>query len=646
MSEAVQVQSLLFAPSLGARVSDLVRRVADVIETSCASGPESHAAVVFLRSLAQSDDDAEPGPGAFQRLAAFGLSPAEEELVLLAGLPDEHEGLAATFRSLHPAGEPRPTVGLAALLAGGGRTARQDVRELLSTGAAVRHHLLHVAGHGTFFERSLTLLDGVWETLHGHDGWPDDLVRVRLAPTPYGLERWSEQPDVRRAVEALGSGRPVVVLVVDEDETVALSRAAAMADAARVPVAAARLAPTDAAGLARLGVHAALRGAVPLVVATGGAPDLPARELALPVVPGAFLVCAAPGTVLAGPDRALLPVPVRTLRVRDHRDAWERAVPSLADRSAALAARHPLDPARTAELAADSAWADRLDLAGVSRLVRARATAALPTGAWLTTPDVPWEQVVLPDESGLQLRDAVTRLDHQHAVLEDWGMRRRAHAVPGARLLLSGPPGTGKSLAAAAVATALETDLLVVDVSRIVSKWLGETEKNLSAVFDAAERTQAVLLLDEADALFATRTEVSDAHDRYANLETAYLLQRLDRFEGLAILTSNLRGNIDVAFMRRMDFVVEFPLPDAALRAELWRLHLPERHVDADVDVESLARLYAVPGAWIRNCVVAAAYGAAAGDGSVHLHHLVAAMRREFAKAGLPFPGEPLRRQP
>jgi SpoVK/Ycf46/Vps4 family AAA+-type ATPase len=337
---------------------------------------------------------------------------------------------------------------------------------------------------------------------------------------------------------------------------------------------------------------------------------------------------------------------VRTLAARDHRDAWERAVPGLAARSAALAARHPLDPARTAELAADSAALEAVDLAAVSRLVRARATAALPTGAWLAHPDVPWAEVVLPPESGLQLRDAVARLDHEHAVLEDWGLRRRAHAVRGARLLLTGPPGTGKSLAAGAVATALETDLLVVDVSRIVSKWLGETEKNLSAVFDAAERTQAVLLLDEADALFATRTEVADAHDRYANLETAYLLQRLDRFEGLAILTSNLRGNIDVAFVRRMDFVVEFPLPDLDLRRDLWRLHLPEQHLADDVDVDAMSRLYAVPGAWIRNCVVGAAYTAAAADGPVHLHHLVAAMRREFAKAGLPFPGEPLRRHP
>ena len=166
----------------------------------------------------------------------------------------------------------------------------------------------------------------------------------------------------------------------------------------------------------------------------------------------------------------------------------------------------------------------------------------------------------------------------------------------GARLLLTGPPGTGKSLAARAVATAAGTDLLVVDVSRIVSKWLGETEKNLAAAFDAAERTQAVLMLDEADALFGTRTEISDAHDRYANLETAYLLARLDRFEGLAILTTNLRANIDPAFLRRIDYVVEFPLPDLADRIRLWRRHLPAPALAADVDIDALAGLYPVPG--------------------------------------------------
>jgi SpoVK/Ycf46/Vps4 family AAA+-type ATPase len=236
-------------------------------------------------------------------------------------------------------------------------------------------------------------------------------------------------------------------------------------------------------------------------------------------------------------------------------------------------------------------------------------------------------------------------LDHQRLVLETWDLRHRAHAQHGARLLLTGPPGTGKSLAARAVATAARTDLLVVDVSRIVSKWLGETEKNLAAAFEAAERTQAVLMLDEADALFGTRTEISDAHDRYANLETAYLLARLDRFEGLAILTTNLRANIDPAFLRRVDYVVEFPLPDAVHRGRLWQRHLPTEVLAEDVDIDALAGLYPVPGAWIRNVSVAAAFAAAADGGVVTQGQLLTAMRREYQKASLPFPGVPPRRR-
>jgi len=252
---------------------------------------------------------------------------------------------------------------------------------------------------------------------------------------------------------------------------------------------------------------------------------------------------------------------------------------------------------------------------------------------------------VLPEESAWQLRDAVGRLEQQSIVLDDWGMRDSAHATRGARLLLTGPPGTGKSLAAHAIATAIATDLLVVDVSRVVSKWLGETEKNLAAVFDAAERTQSVLFLDEADALFGARTEISDSHDRYANVETAYLLQRFDRFDGLAVLATNLRQNIDPAFLRRMDFVVDFPMPDAAGRAELWTLHLPPAVLADDVDLPALARLYAVPGGWIRNAAIAAAFVAAALGERIAQRHLVGAMRREYAKASLTFPCEPPRRR-
>jgi SpoVK/Ycf46/Vps4 family AAA+-type ATPase len=205
--------------------------------------------------------------------------------------------------------------------------------------------------------------------------------------------------------------------------------------------------------------------------------------------------------------------------------------------------------------------------------------------------------------------------------------------------LLAGPPGTGKTLSVEVLARALGVDLLVVDLSRTVSKWLGETEKNLAEIFAAAEHTRAALLFDEADSLFGRRTETNDAHDRHANLQTAYLLDRIERFEGLALLSTNLRQGIDAAFCRRLEFVVEFDEPGREERQALWRRHLPPTApVAAEVDPAELGARYAASGGLIRNAAVAAAF-LAAEDGSVitraHIEH---ALRREFRKAGKPFP--------
>jgi SpoVK/Ycf46/Vps4 family AAA+-type ATPase len=212
-------------------------------------------------------------------------------------------------------------------------------------------------------------------------------------------------------------------------------------------------------------------------------------------------------------------------------------------------------------------------------------------------------------------------------------------------MLFSGPPGTGKTLSAEVLAHEMGADLLLVDVSRVVSKWIGETEKNLAEVFDHAERAQAVLFFDEADALFGRRTEVADAHDRYANLETAFLLARLERFEGLTVLATNRRENIDAAFSRRLEFALDFDEPAAPERAALWRRHLPERApLAADVDLAALANLYAVVGGVIRNAATAAAFLAAAEDRPIARRHLLHALRREYEKAGRAFPGDPSER--
>ncbi|MGW6406933.1 ATP-binding protein [Streptomyces vinaceus] len=659
---------------LSRRAAEVALRVAELLEDLCSeeAGGES---VAFLRDWAASATPRPAStPGAhppadtpLDRLVhRFRLGPLETELVLFAGLPEEHEGLARTFRTMNPVGAPHPSVGLAGLLAdrrtaaaapGGVRVPAADrvaLRRLLHEGPAVRAGVLALTGEGPFHERSLTLADGLWEALHGYPAWPAALEEADPGPPVAGLDGWLELPESARAVAALRSRDPRLLLVAARDETVALSRCAALAIAAGLGLLAARTGPEDPRAMGLLGLHAAVRGAVPLLLvrapAAGGSPVTPAVDR----IPGPLLVCAPPGAVRPGPQRPVLTVPVGPIGTADRRAAWRAALPEAPEHAPDLAARHPLDPALTAQVALDvhsraalAADAEGTDAEGadggpdVSAAIRARAGALLPPGVDLVAPRARWPRLVLDGEADGQLRDAVARLRHQALVLDDWRLREAARAARGVRLLLTGPPGTGKSLAAEVLATEAGRDLLVVDGSELVSKYIGETEKNLAACFEVAERTQAVFLLDEADALFATRTEVSEANDRFANMETAYLLQRLDRFDGLAVLTTNLRQNIDAAFIRRMDFVVEFPLPDEAGRRRMWELHLPRTLLHDDVDLAALARHYPVPGGWIRNAAIGAAFRAADDGGAVRQGHLVDAVRREYGKAGRPFPGEP-----
>jgi SpoVK/Ycf46/Vps4 family AAA+-type ATPase len=275
--------------------------------------------------------------------------------------------------------------------------------------------------------------------------------------------------------------------------------------------------------------------------------------------------------------------------------------------------------------------------------MRARSAVSLSAGVNVIHPQATWSDLVLPADRLSQLREAVSRLEWQARVFEDWGFLKHRHGARGVRLLFTGPPGTGKTLSAEVLANALNVDLLVVDLSRVVSKWIGETEKNLATVFEAAETGQAALFFDEADALFGKRTEVTDAHDKYANLETAYLLTRLEQFEGLAILATNLRQNIDVAFLRRLEFVIDFEEPDREERLALWSCHIPAgAPVSKDVNLYEMAELYPVVGGVIRNASVAAGFLAAADGTPIERRHLVHAIRREYIKAGRSFPGVPI----
>lgn len=245
--------------------------------------------------------------------------------------------------------------------------------------------------------------------------------------------------------------------------------------------------------------------------------------------------------------------------------------------------------------------------------------------------------VVLPPSQHQQLREMVTHVQRARLVMHDWGFASRLPGGTGIAALFAGPSGTGKTMAAQAIANELGTDAFQVDLSRVVSKYIGETEKNLNAVFDDAERSGAVLIFDEADALFGKRSETRDAHDRYANIEVAFLLQRMEAFSGVAILTTNYRQNLDTAFNRRIRFMLDFPRPDAEARKQIWRYCIPpETPVAPDIPWKTLARVFDITGGTIRQICLRAAFLASWAEPAVlRIEHILQAARAEFQKPGM-----------
>jgi hypothetical protein len=247
------------------------------------------------------------------------------------------------------------------------------------------------------------------------------------------------------------------------------------------------------------------------------------------------------------------------------------------------------------------------------------------------------DDVVLPPDRKDQLIEIVDHVRLASRVLDDWKFRQQLPYGRGVTALFSGQSGTGKTTAAMAIARRLDIQVLRLDLSRVVSKYIGDTEKNIDQVFTDAQRSGAAILIDEADALLGKRSEVKDAHDRYANIEVAYLLQRMEAFEGLAILTTNMRKNLDPAFIRRLRFIIEFPRPDAAAREQIWRLCLPENSHDLhDSEFRQLARRLELTGGQIRQITLRAAFIAAAANDRIKLQHVATAVRAELAKLGMP----------
>ncbi len=266
---------------------------------------------------------------------------------------------------------------------------------------------------------------------------------------------------------------------------------------------------------------------------------------------------------------------------------------------------------------------------------RVQARPRLDDLAQRIEPVADWDDLVLPEVQRQLLREIAAHVRRRATVYETWGVGSRGTRGLGISALFAGASGTGKTLAAEVLAHELRLDLYRIDLSSVVSKYIGETEKNLRRVFDAAEEGGAVLLFDEADALFGKRSEVKDSHDRYANIEVSYLLQRMEAYRGLAILTTNLKSALDTAFLRRIRFIVHFPFPDGEQRAEIWRRIFPRPMPTKNLDVSKLARLN-VTGGNIRNIMLNAAFLAADANEPVRMMHLLRAASTEYAKLEKP----------
>ncbi len=572
----------------------------------------------------------------------FALDPLDVDLLVVALTCEVDRRFERFFGYLNDdVTRRRPSVAVALELCGVPLSAPSG-HARLQHGPLVRSGLVTVEEPDRPFPgRPLRVPDRVVRHLLGDDE-PDPAVAGVLAALPD--VPWGDPAQLARALgagvtlaylrePATGSGRVLAAgaLRVAGLDTLAvdLDKLAALPDAEQVAGLLVREARLTGAGL--------VAGPVSAVVAR------PALASSLLAEPRPLLVVGDktwdPAWTAVPP--LLVEVPASTHAER--RQLWRFALAgSSADRDSVLATdQFRLRPEGVARAAASAQVQVALSLDGVitGRHLRAGARAengsALEQLARRVDPEVGWDDLVLPHHVLVALREVALRARHREQVLGDWRMRPGGGRGHGVAALFAGDSGTGKTMSAEVIAHELGLDLYVVDLATVVDKYVGETEKNLERIFAAASGVNAVLLFDEADSIFGKRSEVRDAHDRYANIESAYLLQRMETFDGLAILATNLRANIDEAFTRRLDVLVDFPLPDAVHRRALWDRSLGHRvERDADVNLTFCAESFELAGGAIRSAAVTSAYLAAEDGGTVTMRHLVNAVQREYRKLG------------
>ena len=590
-----------------------------------------------LDALDEAARDAGPAASRLVDLVTrFGLEPVEFDLLLIAMAPDLDARYERFYGFLHDdVGRRRASVGLAMELAGCDVRSGPDRARLSAGGRLVDRALIEICEpERPFLTRVLRVPDRVTAFLLGDDGLETELRRlVHFVP---GVDH----PAIGPMATSLRSGSGLI-FVMDHSggSGTAVAVGAAVQAGCEPLVLDARRMVTTAEGLeVVIGREAGLRD----------------------------------GVVVAGPIESIedvglisrlaeLPVPVVLVGSQPWDPRWSRRVPLVIDLSVHDSA--DTDDLWSGALAAVAGSAPAVDLREVTRLRLAPAqiwnaavaasiiaqahgremtTADVLTGALRQNgaglarlarrvePAVASGDLVLPDSVHIELRELTDRWRHRRTVLAQLPPTRRRGVVA----LFAGPPGTGKTMAAESVAGSLGLELYVINLATVVDKYIGETEKNLERIFTEAEQVNSVLMFDEADALFGKRSEVRDARDRYANIEVSYLLQRLERFDGLAVLATNLKSNVDEAFARRLDVTVDFPQPDAAARRQLWMKLTSRVPLAPDVDVDFLVHAFEFSGGNIRNVVAAASAAGAANDAPVSMAEMISSVAREYRKLG------------
>ncbi len=366
--------------------------------------------------------------------------------------------------------------------------------------------------------------------------------------------------------------------------------------------------------------------------------DLVGPELVAEIDKTVFVTCGTNRPQLRW-DRPLIAIELGSPNSAQRVALWKQLLPPASDSDADyLATQYPLAPAlmhAAAKSALARAGREKLTADDVDQGIRAVLDDKLGNFAKRVDVTQTWDDLVMEEDQAQAIRELIARIRQRRTVYEQWGFAAKVGKGLGVSALFSGPPGTGKTMVAALIAKELRLELYQVDMGKLVSKYIGETEKQLGELFDAAEAGHAILLFDEADSLFGKRTEVKSSNDRYANLETNYLLQRLETFTGICLLTSNHESNIDPAFQRRLSLHLRFQVPDGDEREKLWRAMLPaQAPVEPNLDFVGLARRFEMTGGYIRNAALRAAFLAADEGVSISDAHLEHAARLEYEGMG------------